>query len=360
MESGAEMSIKDYLKDRLLYILFYFINTFLVILVMTLSLIIGKVRIPIADAAYVFLLSVVFLVLLLSIDYLKKREFYKALSQSLREGEDLEQIFSLPDNIDREHDVVKKLLTKSYMTFENKLDRYRKTYKNQMYFNNCWIHQMKTPVSVIKLALENEKEKNIDAKTRKSYESMEEEIEKLSNGLELALYTLRVNDFELDFKVEEMSLLEIVRNVINENKNAFIVNSIYPKIPSEEDLRVKSDKKWIKFVIGQIVNNSIKYSKVKARDSKAVIFRLYREDNRSILSIEDMGVGIPTEDLGRIFNPFFTGKNGRTYLESTGMGLYLAKEICAKLGHSLEVESVEGEGTTIGIIFHKGKSIYNL
>lgn len=288
---------------------------------------------------------------------MKKREFYKAINRGL---EDTEHIFGIPDNVDREHDVLKKLLTKNYMTFENKLDKYRKTYKNQMYFNNRWIHQMKTPVSVLKLALENEKDKNIDEQTRKSYESMEEEIEKLSNGLEMALYTLRVNDFELDFKVEDISLVEVLRNVINENKNAFIANSIYPEIVSEEELMVKSDKKWIKFVIGQIVSNSIKYSKVKAGENKSVIFRIYRQDDRSILSVEDMGVGIPAEDLDKIFNPFFTGKNGRTYLESTGMGLYLSKEICNRLGHNINVESVEGEGTTVSIIFYYGRSIYNL
>ena len=354
------MNIKDYLKDRLLYILFYCINTFLVILVMALSLIIRKEGIVTSDVAYAFLLSSVFLALLLIIDYMKKREFYRAINQGLDEEEGTEHIYSIPDNIDREHDALKKLLTKNHMAFENTLDKYRKTYKNQMYFNNRWIHQMKTPVSVIKLALENEKDKNIDEQTRKSYESMEEEIEKLSNGLEMALYTLRVNDFELDFKVEEISLAESVRNVINENKNAFIVNSIYPKIVSEEDLTVKSDKKWIKFVIGQIVSNSIKYTKVKAGKGKSVIFRIYEEDDKCILSIEDMGVGIPAEDLDRVFNPFFTGKNGRTYLESTGMGLYLSKEICHRLGHDLNVKSVEGEGTTVSVIFHHGKSIYNL
>lgn len=353
------MSLKDYLRDRLCYILFYFINTFLVVLVMFLSLIIRKGA-SISDIAYAFLLSSVFLVLLLIIDYTKKREFYKVINKGLEEEEDTEHIYSIPDDIDREHDVFKRLLIKNYMTFENTLDKYRKTYKTQIYFNNRWIHQMKTPVSVIKLALENEKDKNIDEQTRKNYESMEEELEKLSNGLEMALYALRVNDFELDFKVEDINLLESVRTVINENKNAFIVNSIYPKIVSEEYLTVKSDKKWIKFVIGQIVSNSIKYSRVKSGESKSVIFKIYREDDRSILSVEDMGVGIPAEDLDRIFNPFFTGKNGRIYLESTGMGLYLSKEICNRLGHDLNVESVEGEGTTVDIIFYHGKSIYDL
>jgi hypothetical protein len=99
------MNIKDYLKDRLLYILFYYINTFLVILVMALSLIIRKEGIVTSDVAYAFLLSSVFLALLLIIDYMKKREFYRVINRGLDEGEGTEHIYSIPDNIDREHDV---------------------------------------------------------------------------------------------------------------------------------------------------------------------------------------------------------------------------------------------------------------
>ncbi len=90
-------------------------------------------------------------------------------------------------------------------------------------------------------------------------------------------------------------------------KNTFIVNSIYPKIISEEDLRVKSDKKWIKFVISQIISNSIKYSKVKDGQDKSIIIKLYKENDKTILSIEDRGVGIPEQDIDRVFNPFYRG-----------------------------------------------------
>ena len=219
---------------------------------------------------------------------------------------------------------------------------------------------MKTPMSVIKLMLENEKDKNIDKNTRNNYESIEEEIEKLAHGLEMALHTLRINDFELDFKVEEVSLLEIVRNVINENKSAFIVNSIYPKVLHKEDIFVMSDKKWVKFLVSQIISNSIKYSKVKEDGDKDIIIDIYLERDDTIMSIKDNGVGIPKEDLDRVFDPFFTGKNGRKYLESTGMGLYLSRDICTRLGHGIEIESTVGEGTTIRIRFYKGKSIYNI
>lgn len=246
------------------------------------------------------------------------------------------------------------------MVYENILDKYKQYYKVQRDFNNRWIHQMKTPISVIKLILENEKDKDIDVNTKKSYESIEEEMEKLSNGLEMALYALRVNEFHEDFKIEDVNLLEVVRNVINENKNAFIINSIYPKIITEEDKEVKTDIKWIKFIINQIITNSIKYTKVKKSEEKSVTIRLQAIDDKAILSIKDTGVGIPKQDLDRVFNPFFTGENGRRYKESTGMGLYLTKDIANKLGHDILVESIEGKGTVVNIVFYQGRSIYDL
>ncbi|MCF6463775.1 sensor histidine kinase [Clostridium sp. Cult1] len=357
---GVNMKFRDYLKDRVLYLIFYFINSIFVMVVMMLDLIIRKERVEISNIVYALVLSLVFLILLISIDYTRKRKFYNAINNGLRDNKSLEFIFNIPDNISKEHGVFKELLTKNYMIYENTLDRYRRLNKIQLDFNNRWIHQMKTPISVIKLILENEKDKNIDQNTKKSYESIEEEIEKLSNGLEMALYALRVNDFGQDFRVEEINILEIVRNVINDNKNAFITNSVYPKIISKEDKRIKSDRKWIKFVVNQVISNSIKYTKVKKDKEKFIKVKVEEESERIILTIEDTGIGIPRQDLDRVFNPFFTGENGRRYKESTGMGLYLTKDIINRLGHDIFIESQEGIGTKVHIIFYQGRNIYDL
>ncbi|CCQ94579.1 ATPase, histidine kinase-, DNA gyrase B-, and HSP90-like domain protein [[Clostridium] ultunense Esp] len=357
---GVNMKFRDYLKDRGLFIIFYFINSIFVMVVMMLDLIIRKERVKISNIVYALILSLVFLILLISIDYSKKKRFYNAINNGLEDNKSLEYIFNIPDNISKEHDIYKELLTKNYMIYENTLDKYKRLNKIQLDFNNRWIHQMKTPISVIKLILENEKDKNIDENTKKSYESIEEEIEKLSNGLEMALYALRVNDFGQDFRVEEINILEIVRNVINDNKNAFITNSVYPKIISEEDKRIKSDRKWIKFVVNQVISNSIKYTKVKKDKKKFIKVKVEEESERIILTIEDTGIGIPRQDLDRVFNPFFTGENGRRYKESTGMGLYLTKYIIDRLGHDIFIESQEGIGTKVHIIFYQGRNIYDL
>lgn len=354
------MGFKKYLKDRITYIIIYYLSILLVIFIMMLDLIIRKEPIKISNVFYCLILSSILLGLLIVIDYSKKKKFYEPINYGMEREENLEYIFNIPENISKEHDFLKEVLTRNYLIYMSILEKNQKKFKRQMDFNNRWIHEMKTPVSVIKLMLENEKDKNIEEITRKNYESIEEEIEKLSNGLEMALHTLRINDFELDFKVEEVSLNEIIRTVINENKSTFIVNSIYPKLVAEENVIVKSDKKWVKFIISQLLSNSIKYTKVKENGDKNIILHIYEENGKTILSIRDKGVGIPKGDLDRVFEPFFTGKNGRKYLESTGMGLYLLKDICDKLGHGIKVESIEGKGTTVSITFYKGKSIYNI
>lgn len=354
------MRLKDYIFDRLKYIVFYYVSISIVVVIMMLELIIKKESVNIENIVYAFVMATVLLIVLIVIDYLPKRSFYRAINKGLDKENISNYIFNIPVSINREHHILKRLLTKNYMLYENALSKYKKSYKTQMDFKSRWIHQMKTPVSVIKLILENEKDKAIDAQTRKSYESIEEEIEKLSHGLEMELYSLRINDFEMDLKIEEVDILEIVRTIINENKNAFIVNSIYPKVEIDNSIVVKTDKKWLKFLISQIISNSIKYTKVKDTENKYLQIKLQKSPDKAVLSIEDNGVGVPAEDVDRVFNPFFTGSNGRRYLESTGMGLYLSKDICKKLGHDIQLASVEGEWTRVSITFYDGRSIYNL
>ena len=357
--AGDTMSFKDYIIDRLLYIIFYYISTALVILIMGLDLIIRGEQPNLGNILYALLISTVILGLSIGFDYYKKRRVYQVLKNK-PDDDSFDYIFNIPDNISREHEAFKRILTDNYMYFENTLDEYRRKFKTQVDYKSRWVHQMKTPISVIKLILENEKDRELDQITRKSYESIEEELEKLSHGLEMELYSLKINDFEMDFKVEEVDVLEIARSVINENKNAFIVNSIYPKIKSQSKQLVKSDGKWLKFIVSQIVSNAIKYTRVKDVENRYLHVYLHREADRTILSIEDNGVGIPRKDVDRVFRPFFSGENGRRYKESTGMGLYLTKEICDRLGHGIGIQSEEGKGTRVNITFYEGRSIYDL
>lgn len=115
------------------------------------------------------------------------------------------------------------------------------------------------------------------------------------------------------------------------------------------DIDVATDEKWIIFVINQIVNNSIKYME---KDKKVITFDAREDKNKVILEILDNGCGIKESDLIRVFEKGFTGSD-RKKSRSTGMGLYLSKKICNKLGLAIKMESKYKEWTKIIVEFPK-------
>ena len=114
-----------------------------------------------------------------------------------------------------------------------------------------------------------------------------------------------------------------------------------------------SDSKWLRFVLYQLLTNALKYSD----GGKTIVVRAYRTQAASVLSVEDEGCGIQPEDIPRIFDLFFTGQNGRLRGESTGLGLYMVKQIVEYLGHSIQVESSVGKGSKFRIIFEEKKPL---
>lgn len=349
------MNFISYLKDRLGYILVYFIGNIVTIIVMQLdNMISGSINID--NILYSVLLFIFFLFFFLIFDYSKKKKVYSILNSIEHTGGNLKSVFNMSGTSDVEHNYFIKILKDSYKDYEYKISEYRERQKEHLYFINQWVHQMKTPVSVLNLMLQDSK----DSINKADMESMEEEVEKLTHGLDMALYSSRVYDFEMDFKIEKAFILSIVRNVINDHKKEFIRYSIYPKIIPERDIIVETDVKWIRFVINQIITNSIKYTKVKEGNEKNITVDIEDCRNGIKLNIKDNGVGIPKEDMSRIFDPFFTGSNGRKFSESTGMGMYLSKTVCNKLGHDISVDSEINKWTCVSILFHNGKSLYNM
>ncbi|OCS85977.1 sensor histidine kinase [Caryophanon latum] len=206
-------------------------------------------------------------------------------------------------------------------------------------FMNQWVHQMKTPISVIELLLQEEE---VDR------QSMREEVERLKNGLEMVLMNARLEKFEEDLQVEMVDLKSIVSAVVNEHKRLFITKRIFPQVDIEESLIVTTDSKWLKFIVGQFITNAVKYTFEPQK--KVYIFAVEHESGIDLI-VRDEGIGIPKSDLSRVTKAFFTGENGRKTGESTGMGLYLAHEVALKLGHELIIESEVNVGTSVTLRF---------
>lgn len=205
-----------------------------------------------------------------------------------------------------------------------------------------WAHQMKTPLSVIKLIGENHKS---DCEYKKILKS----VKQIQYDLDQVLNMYKLDDIKNDFHVERISLYNISKMCINELKESFILQRVFPKLQVSTEVYVYSDIKWIKFVLYQLLTNAIKYSDKE----KYIIVSAVENSKEICLSIQDEGCGIEQDDINRIFDLFFTGKNGRLRGESSGLGLYMVKQILDYLGHSIDVQSIPNEGSRFTIHFYK-------
>ena len=238
---------------------------------------------------------------------------------------------------------VSNMLNQQYNQYRLKIQEQNKIHDDHLTFINHWIHQMKTPVSVINLLLQEYEGEEVSS-------NIQQELDKIDKGLNMAMYFARLDQFQKDFSVEKVNLYNDVIELVNKERRLFIKNRIIPKVELDKDLVVYSDKKWLRFIIEQIIINGVKYSKDYG---KYLIIKNIENSEYIIINIIDEGIGIPKKDIKRVFEPFFTGKNGRKFGESTGMGLYIVKKVCDNLGHRVEIKSEIEKGTRVSILFKK-------
>nr|WP_206700760.1 sensor histidine kinase [Lysinibacillus sphaericus] len=287
-------------------------------------------------AIYSFCISLVLLASFLIIRYLMRQRYLIKISQLPKTMEDvLQKNAKTPEAKQAE-----KYMHELYRLYKHELQSLYAGQKRHDQFMNQWVHQMKTPISVIELLLQDERP--LDKK------NVQEEIDRLRRGLDMVLVNARLENFEEDMQVEQIALKTIVTATVNENKRLFITKRVFPEIHIEDDIIVASDSKWLRFIIGQFVTNAVKYT---FEANKKIVISAVKKDDHVQLTIRDEGIGIPASDLSRVTKAFFTGENGRKTGESTGMGLYLAKEICEKLGHELNITSEVEKGTVVTVTF---------
>lgn len=288
-------------------------------------------------AAYSIFLGLFLLVCYLIYYYVTRREFYHRLSNPMTSlDESLQGLDQSAIGSELNH-----LLKSQYNTFQHQLTALNKKQEEHLIFMDRWTHQMKTPLSVMELMATDLDEPDAS--------SFREETDKLKTGLNMVLYMARLRTIEQDFHIKRVPLLQLVQEVNQEHKRLFIRNNVFPKMyENKTGLVVETDEKWLFFIISQLIHNAVKYSAGKANH---IEITLDKQFGHTTLEITDFGVGIPKEDIKRIFDPFYTGENGRVFKESTGVGLFLVSEVIDYLGHAIEVESVAGDGATFRIIF---------
>ena len=154
-----------------------------------------------------------------------------------------------------------------------------------------------------------------------------------------------------------MSINKLISESIKKHSIIFIKKHIklINKVP--ETLVIDTDKKWLIFIIDQLLSNSLKYTS----NGGSIIFKTSEATKEVLLIVEDTGIGIKSEDINKIFKKSFTGANGRNEnLKASGMGLYLAQKIAKKLAHYITLESEYGIGTKVIIHFLKWNDYYDV
>lgn len=212
--------------------------------------------------------------------------------------------------------------------------------KESMDYYTTWVHQIKTPISTMKMMLEGE-----DSEESRSLLS---ELFRIEQYAEMALSYIRLGDDSSDYVFKEYDLDGIIRDAVRKYAPQFIRKKIGLNYGGT-DVKVLTDEKWLRFVIEQVLSNSIKYT----REGSVTI----TVTPEKVLKIADTGIGIAPEDVPRIFEKGFTGYNGRSDKKSTGLGLYLCKTACSRLSHKISAESEPGKGTVISIDLSSEKAI---
>jgi len=328
--------VKDFILDNINLLLLFLINNTLIIFYFYITTN-GK-----TEVIYPLILSLFIFIIFFIINFLKYSKFIEGLKNYSNNSQyDIKVNGILYKKV---NDVIKEI----HNSYINKIELANNEGINRERFISQWIHNMKTPVSVIDLI--TQKPLN-ESKIEILLEEIKEENDKLLNELENGLNIIRLNEFSKDYVPQTIDLIEVVNKIINEKKKEFIYNNVFPKTNFENmDGKVLSDYKWNKFMLEQIISNAIKYSN-SLKKSKSIYFKISKFENKTVLTIEDEGVGIPNYDMDRIFQPFFTGDNGRKHRNSSGIGLYIANEISQKLSHRISIESKQNKGTKVKIFY---------
>lgn len=331
------MSLKDYVKSRAGVI---GINIVSLVTLVIFLISVGNTLDIIKVIALVWILAMsVYLIY----EYKQRKIFFDEVFKSV---ENLDKKYLISEIIKEppyiEASIYYELLKKSSKSMRDEINLEKNKRKDYKEYIEQWVHEVKTPISLIKLIEENNK-------TSKS-SAILQQLEDIDRYVEQALFYARSGDVEKDYLIKEISLEECINRVITKNKQVFILNNIDIEI-EDIDMNVYCDSKWLEFILNQIIVNAVKYRKNK---NPIVKISSVSIKNGTKLIIEDNGIGIPIEELNRVFEKGFTGTKGRLSNKSTGIGLYLCKKLCDKLGLIIKIESEDNLYTRVIITFPKG------
>lgn len=303
----------------------------------------------------------------LAVTYLQRRKYFQEMEQILAKVDQRYLLGELlPDSFRLEDRLYREMIRKSNKSVIERIRRIEDEQTDYREYIESWVHEIKAPITSISLICDNRRrfllageeseDRSIKAegtvqrsggqkKTADDFGTISMENQRVENYVDMALYYARLENVYKDYLIRETNLQEVVNEVLGKNRLLLIWHHVQADVDCADS--VYTDRKWIAFILNQLVLNSVKYC------SGTPVFHFYtkREKNGVNLILEDNGTGIPAEELSRIFEKGFTGSNGRNHERSTGMGLYLCRKLCDKLGIGITAESEYGTGTKMSLQF---------
>lgn len=304
------------------------------------------------DVVYAAVLDAILLLIIVLVGFFRYSSKVKALSNALERP--VEEQAQLPEATDDVEILYHRLLeNQSIARSESESSAAIRQSQMRDYYS-MWVHQIKTPISAMKLLLEVEREELgqlICDDEQSQYllsdnmDSFEDELFRIEEYVSMALQYQRVSSTENDFVLEKVSVDGVIRDTIKKYAKIMIRRHIGINY-SGTGQEVYTDGKWLAFMLEQILSNAIKYT-----PQGVVTIETAEEKDRFFITIKDTGIGIKAEDLPRVFEKGYTGYNGHADKKATGIGLYLCRQMADKLGHTIRMESEIGKGTKVWIGF---------
>ena len=332
------MKFRDFIKEKMVLIIG------IILALVSVEILLLAYHIGILVRLYIAIIVILVVVLAISIEYKRKKDFY---NQVIKRMEDLNEKYLISEIIKTpnfiEGKILKGILQDTGKSMLENVNYYKNIQEDYKEYIELWIHEVKIPIAASKLIIENNK--------NEITKSIDEELDKVENYTEQALFYARSNAVEKDYIINKTNLKEIVNGAILKNKTTLLNEKVSIELTNLKSEEVYTDSKWAIFIVNQIIQNAIKYSK---KEDKRIEISSKEKSDKVILYIKDNGIGIRKGEITRVFERGFTGENGRIIgQKSTGIGLYLCKKLCNKLGLGIELNSEKGEGTEVRIIFPK-------
>lgn len=338
------MTVKNFLKDRFLLLILHIVCMCLLTVFLRLT------GYGMAAAALILIFWALILTVGLCAAYIQRRGYFREVEEILEKVDQRYLLGELlPDSFRLEDRLYREMICRSNKSVIERIRQIEDAQRAYKEYIESWVHEAKAPITSIGLVCANGRkqagEKEAPTGAKEALQTIALENQRLENYVDMVLYYARSEQVWKDYLIQETDIEEVVYETLEKNRLLMIQNRVRAEVNCKE--HVYTDRKWIGFILNQMLLNSVKYK------SSHPVFHINTERNKDgvLLILGDNGVGILPEELSRIFEKGFTGSNGRDYGRSTGMGLYLCRKLCDKLGIGLRAESEYGGGTRMILEF---------